>query len=302
MKISIIGSNSLLASYLIDDFAADSQYKLALFGRTKRDLTGSEGGAVEFFLFSHPEQPLPMHELLASDAIIYCAAAGVQANSNARNEYIHEVNAFLPIKIISYLQENNYAGKWISFGTYFEIGDNDELRFFSEKEVVLSDFAIPNTYCLSKRLLSRFFNGSSLAINWWHLMLPTIYGAKENQARLIPYIVSSLKKSELPKLSSGKQIRQYLHCLDVVEIIRIILHESVPKGIHNVANQEAVRVAELAQVIFDKFNQNAAESLGLIQSRDETMKVLLLDPAQTTRAIPQWKQKISLSDGIMEYL
>jgi len=256
---------------------------------------------IQFFPFAYPEQPLQMQELLDCDVVIYCAAAGVQANAKIAVQDVYEINAFIPIKIAAYLDENHFLGKWISFGTYFEIGNNNTINFFKEVDVVTSQLAVPNHYCSSKRLLSRFFNNNSVSINWWHLILPTIYGPRENSSRLIPYIVSCLKASNPPRLSAGNQIRQYIHCKDIVSLINQLLEKEVTSGIYNIASDESIKIADLVQMIFSKFNKSASESLGLIASRDESMQVLLLNADKISVHLPEWQPNISLSDGIADY-
>ncbi|RZK27755.1 MAG: NAD-dependent epimerase/dehydratase family protein, partial [Hymenobacter sp.] len=210
MRFAIIGSNSLLASYLIERLSSDKVNQITLFGRSN---TLAESSAnLKFIQFRHPEHQLNFSALLGYDVIIYCAAAGVQANSQIETALIYEVNAFLPIRIITYLNDNGFAGKWLSFGSYFEVGNNNHEKAFTEEQVVASGLAVPNHYCSSKRLLTKFISNQLFAIKAFHFILPTIYGAAESPTRLIPYIVSALKEDRPIQLSAGTQVRQYLHC------------------------------------------------------------------------------------------
>ncbi|RZJ57827.1 MAG: hypothetical protein EOO55_02485, partial [Hymenobacter sp.] len=90
MKIAVIGSNSLLASYIIDELIAqDSTRLLHLFGKS-----GLSAEQATFTYFAYPESVLAFSDLLTCDAIVYCAATGVQANKATDTALVYEINAF----------------------------------------------------------------------------------------------------------------------------------------------------------------------------------------------------------------
>ena len=301
-KISIIGSNSFLASYLLDEFLDDEKVELNLFARRATEYAGCKA-RVNQLPFNYPTDTIDFAGLLVSDVIIYCAAAGVQAAASLTDvNEVYEINTYLPIKIITYLSAHSFAGKWISFGTYFEIGDNAVLQSYSEDQLIASSLSVPNHYCCSKRLLTKFIDCRQFAIQAWHLVLPTIYGAKENKQRLIPYIINTPKKQELPLLSAGTQIRQYVHCLDVVKLLNTIINGNPPSGIYNVTAADTVAIKDIVGAIFSLFGQDPVHSLGARNSRDESMQVLQLNSTKIGHAMPSWQPRIALREGLQHYL
>ncbi|SFQ62256.1 NAD-dependent epimerase/dehydratase family protein [Hymenobacter arizonensis] len=298
MKVAVVGSNSLLASYLVDTLLEDNVHHLHLFGK----MPGVDNANTTFTYFAYPESVVDFSTLLLCDAIIYCAATGVQANKVTDTSLVYEVNALLPIKIINYLSDHCFSGIWVSFGSYFEIGNNDANHYFTEAEVTLSELAIPNHYCSSKRLLTRFLSSGLTTIKVFHFILPTIYGARENSSRLIPYIVESLKNEQPMQLSAGTQVRQYLHCLDVAALVRLVIQSDCLPGIYNVASEEAIQIRDLVKRIFSSFNKDAETSLGSLSTRDESMRFLAIDTQKLAEYIPEWKASVDLQQGINEYL
>jgi len=299
MNISIIGSNSLLATYIIDELVNDD-LTLTLYGKT--DSSTKKSFSNHFKYFSYPDYIFNLEELLSSDVIIYCAANGVQANQKIPSTLIYKVNAFFPIEIINFLDDHDFKGKWISFGSYFEIGNNIEHKNFTETEICTSMLQIPNEYCSSKRLLTRFLSNGVQRGKYFHFILPTIYGARENPNRLIPYIVNALK-NELPlTLSAGKQIRQYIHCHDVARLVKLTIAKDLPPDVYNVAGDCGIQIKELVTMIFNFFSKNAEPYLGTLNTRDENMLVLLTDNQKLVRQLTEWRAQISLFDGIKEYL
>lgn len=292
MKVSIIGSNSFVAKALIRKIVHNNEYELRLFG------AGTKDEKNEFYL---PEKPLNFDLLCDSDIIIFTAAAGFQANKTVSPDIIYEVNSFLPVRLSNYLFAREYKGKMITFGTYYEIGNNSELKYYSEIDVLSSTLPVPNHYCLSKRLLTRFADSGLDGINHIHLILPSLYSKDEPSHRLIPYIINSLKEKKELKLTDGEQVRQYLHVDDLSNLLEILFYKNMEPGIYNIAPADEVKIKDVVSYIFSILNAEPSIALGKIKRKDESMKVLLLDNSKIKNTTG-WEAKIDLFDGIKSYL
>ena len=291
-RTAIIGASSFLASYIITDLEKE-HHELTLFSREKTN------DRHMFSAFAYPNTVPDYSLFLNYDVIIFVAAGGVQSSKKYSLDEIYALNAFLPIALSNFLDENNFKGKLISFGSYFEIGGNNELKSFTETEVALSNFEVPNHYCLSKRLLTRFVNDSISKINHYHIILPSIYGKNENENRLIPYLISSLENEKNLELTAGTQIRQFLHAKDVSEFVMMICNQSVEKGVYNLASDHYNWVKDVVETVFNHFGKDFSVALGKIQRQDESMQVLLLDSTKARNL--GWQPKIDLKEGILDY-
>jgi nucleoside-diphosphate-sugar epimerase len=291
-NIAIIGSTSFLASYIITDLEKEN-YAITLFSREKTNDNHL------FSEFAYPNSIPDYDVFLDYDIIIFTAAGGVQSSKKYCSDEIYALNAFLPIALSNFLDENNFKGKLISFGSYFEIGAQDELKPFTELEVVLSNFDVPNHYCLSKRLLTKFVNDSLSKMNHYHIILPSIYGKNENENRLIPYLISSLENQKKIELTAGTQVRQFLHAKDVSEFVLMICNQTIEKGVYNLASDQYNWVKDVVETVFNHFSKDFSTVLGKIQRADESMQVLLLDDNKARKT--GWRPKIDLKEGIMDY-
>jgi nucleoside-diphosphate-sugar epimerase len=291
-RTAIIGSNSFLARYIITDLE-NGNHTVTLFSREKTN------DKHLFVPFAYPTAVPEYSVFLDYDLIIFAAAGGVQSSKKYSSDEIYALNAFLPISLSNFLDENNFKGKFISFGSYFEIGAQDELKPFTEMEVALSNFDVPNHYCLSKRLLTRFVNDSLSKINHYHIILPSIYGKNENENRLIPYLISSLENQKNLELTAGTQIRQFLHAKDVSEFVLMLCNQSIEKGVYNLASDHYNWVKDVVETVFNHFGKDFSDVLGKIQRSDESMQVLLLDNSKARKT--GWKPKIDLKAGILDY-
>jgi nucleoside-diphosphate-sugar epimerase len=298
MKVAIVGSNSFLAEYIIRILVRHN-IEPALYGTT----SSIEFPLLEYTAFKFPEQPIDYKDLLEYDAVIYTAGAGIQANLNETTEIIYELNSFLPIRLATMLSVNNFKGKLITFGSYFEIGNETTERYYSENEVISSVKKVPNDYCASKRILSRFFSNDQ-NLDFYHLILPNIYGKGENPQRIIPYLINSLKNNEDIKLTSGEQVRQYIHATDVAKTIFDIINENYQKGFYNLCRPEPIQIKELVKKIFDLCGQKDKFGLGLFganEKSDTSMPYLLLNNAKALHTF-KYQPEILIEEGIKTYL
>ncbi|MBO9699698.1 MAG: NAD(P)-dependent oxidoreductase [Sporocytophaga sp.] len=293
--ISIIGCNSFLAKRVIASFKKKGNFRFQLFGSQNLYTDG------DFHLFRIPDAPLKYEGLLNSDVIIYAAGAGVQSSKTYEKNLIYEVNAFEPIRILNFLSEKSFKGKFISFGSYFEIGYNTKKDHYSEEEVISAESLVPNDYCISKRILTRFFASTSLPFCYYHLVLATVYGKGENENRLIPFVIDKLLQNEEISLTSGEQIRQYIHIEDVNNLIAELIESEKLKGIYNLAGEEVVTVKQLVLKISEVVGVDGKFNFGTLKKQDQSMDVLMLD-TQKARNQLNWNAKINITEGIKEYL
>ncbi|TGD82885.1 NAD-dependent epimerase/dehydratase family protein [Hymenobacter wooponensis] len=296
MTIAIIGSNSLLAEYLIEGLAP--QHELILFGRR------SAGHQHAFHYFNYPDSLPSTEQLMQAECIFYTAGAGVQSAKGESNAMGYAINALLPLRLLTELEDAGWPGKWISFGTSFEIGATDSPEPVTEESLVHSTRPSANNYTASKRILTRFIGETPLKIKAYHLVLPAMLGAKDRESsRLVPYLVRSLANGEEVTLGSGQQERQYIHALDIVALCRLLAEGDYTPGLYTVGRAPLVKVADLIHTIFQAFGQDASTCLGTSTRRDDDMKVLLLSGEKISREIPEWPgATITLQQAVAEYL
>ena len=198
------------------------------------------------------------------------------------------------------LSESSFTGKFVTFGSYFEIGDYPSQTPLREDEVLLSQYPVPNDYCLSKRMFSRYIrnqNGSDFKS--LHYILPNIYGYGENENRLIPYLVRSINKGEKLALSSGTQIRQYLHVDDIARAVVANLQND-SEGVFNLGSHEIISIRELVAAVIKASEETVKADFGAVNQRDQAMKYLALNFEKAADML-KFSPEISLEEGIKGY-
>ena len=299
MNIAIIGYNSFIAKNLLK-FLQTENHNIHLFGRSiKKDSSN-----LIFHKFNYPENKLDVNFLINFDAIIYLVGAGIQSNLNENADLIFYLNYELPKKIFLSLSKNKFKGKILTFGSYFQIGFNEQYKFFNEDEIIHSKNPIPNDYCESKRLLTNFIKKNKFNFSFYHLILSNVYGLGENSNRLIPYVINSIKSKSPLVFTSGDQIRQYIHVNDVGKLILRIIKYKFEGGIYNITNKKSVLIKDLVYKIFDLCNEKIDSyniSFGKAKRKDSDMKILLLDNRKSVKYLG-FEEHISLDSGILDYL
>jgi nucleoside-diphosphate-sugar epimerase len=273
MLISIIGTNGLLST-CIGSYCNKEFYKLNMYGKTEPKLHKYTNFSSINFL----DEELDYEELIKSDLIIYTAGAGIQYHLQEDVYSIYHLNVSVPVLISNHLKARDYKGTFITFGSYFEIGETSNNTSFNELDLVQSQLFVPNDYAISKRMLTRFFSSFRSSFTFLHFILPTLYGENESTYRLIPYTLKSIEANVKLKLTSGDQIRQYIYIQDVVHILFSSVKERLSSGIYNIAGVEEFSVKELVSMLFKIKGKKMPENIfGQADRVDMGMKVLRLN-------------------------
>ena len=273
MKISILGTNGFLST-AIAKYANDAEWNLDMYGLDEPTARKFDN----FYKINLMDAELDCTSLLTSDIIVYAIGAGIQSNLKEGNDLIYNLNIIVPVRICNALKAAGYQGKFITFGSIFEMGETTEERFFTEEDIQTSLAAAPNDYTVSKRMLTRFISSYKHEFTHWHFIIPTIYGESENPKRLIPYTINAIKNGEELHFTAGDQTRQYIHVSEVPRMIDMAYEKDIPSGIYNIQGKETITVKEIVTLIHKVLGKQVAEGcFGSAQRADVGMKYLDLE-------------------------
>lgn len=304
MKIALIGSTAFLAKTILHQFTPNT-YEWLLCSRKRPTILPP---FASWCLYNAPALPLPIEQLMQCSVIYYCAGAGIQPKHNDNETLIYQLNVFEPILLLQELAAQGYTGKVVTFGSYFEIGDQMDTQPYTEQQLATHQNPLPNTYCRSKNLLTRFADNfllepERLSFSWQHFILTNIYGVGENPQRLLPYIVQNIINSAPLKFTAGVQQRQYTHVRDVVAFLEQVL-ENPTSGVFNLTDPTVRSVRSVIDIVLtlgkEYFGPLPSTTFGTVNKRDERMKYLALD-MQLTQKCFTFESRISLEEGIREY-
>lgn len=297
MKIVVFGSGSFIGDRFIQK-AKNQKLDLIVLGRNPL-----LDKSITFRSFDANLDEIPFSDLQTADLIINFIASGVQSNGKIEAEHIFQINFNFVKALTEGLKTSNYKGRLITLGTYFEIGNEafnspiTEQSFLDLLEKV--DDSLP-PYIQSKRALSNYLRSKHLSFSAIHLILPTIYGKGETEHRLLPYLHEQFSKNADISVSSGKQVRSYLHVSDLVALLFILCEKDV-SGLFLVDGESDLRIADLVEHVRALYPSYSGEIKTDSERKDEFMPYLCLDGNHLKREV-EWSPKITLTTGIKEYI
>lgn len=297
MKISILGCNGFLST-AIAKYANQKGWTLDMYG-----LDEPQGHKYDAFVQCNlMDSELDCSPLLDSDIVVYAIGAGIQANLKEGFNLIYNLNVTAPVTICNKLKELDYKGVVVTFGSYFEMGETKEEKFFTEGDVLSSTASAPSDYVVSKRMLSRFVTSYKHDFTHWHFIIPTIYGAGENPKRLIPYVVNAIKNNEELHFTTGDQTRQYLHVSEMPRFLELAYEKKLPSGMYNIEGKETLTVKNLVALIHGALGREVPEGcFGSVQRSDVGMKYLALNGEKLSNLI-NYSSSIGIDDSISSYI
>lgn len=297
-KVAIIGSTSFLARKLIERLGKED-FRIGLWNRNP---------SKNEFLFSYPTSMPDVQELASFDYIFYLAGAGVQSSQKPSCAELYGINTIMPIQLISQLRDINYKGTFISFGSYFELGQSTITTAAKEEDIIYSTANAFNEYCKSKHLLSHFIQeqlNDELSFSLVHFIIPNMYGKGENENRLLPYLIRNIKQKSPLILSHGTQLRQFLHVDDISSFLcKKVQEDKFESGIYNLGSEHIMSVAALVQNTVGLAEQLGYElpeiEFGKVERHDAKASYLALDD-QKAKTELGWKPIKELEESIKEY-
>lgn len=296
MTIAIIGTNGFLST-TIAKYALERGWQINVYGLDKPQ----QHSYTSFCSVDLTRDSIDALQLYQNDMVIYTVGAGIQSNLNEAADIIYMLNVMVPIRICKVLQSCSYKGIFVTFGSYFELGETYLRSPATELDVINAISSAPTDYVLSKRMLTRFISSYKHDFRHWHFILPTIYGPGENSQRLIPYVINAIIQKRALCFTNGEQVRQYLFVGDVPKVLECAYERSLASGIYNIAGNDIYTVREIVKMIHDYFGiQLRDECFGSAIRSDVGMKYLVLDGMKLDSVIGK-RMVCKLNDTIKLY-
>ena len=291
MRIAIIGANGMLSVALTKYFYGRQDTIVVVYG-----LDAPQGYFCdEFYATNLLKQKLDYESIAQNDVIIYASGAGVQAALNTDSGLMYALNVTAPMEITLGLKKVGFKGVYVSFGSYMEIGiNNEDGKAFTEEEVVCSPLPVSNDYALSKRLYGRYMRDFNADFMTYHFILPNMFSEDDLKpgTRLVPYTLKYLqdytagKSVEEPKFSAGTQTRQFITLEEMILTVDKAISAKIPSGLYCVGGGEFLSIRSLIERLFAIYNVPCKdEYFGQSVRRDGDIRSLRLDGSKLYKAL-----------------
>ncbi len=223
------------------------------------------------------------------EGIFHLAAAYIKNPTHEDIMTTVKSNIEFPTELLD-LASNNNVKYFINTGTYFEYSlaklpltessNVDSLNFYSTSKIAFEDIL---------KYYSKEYD-----INASTLKLYTPYGPRDDESKIIPYLIlNTLNKQEI-KINNPNNRLDIVHVYDIIDAY-INLKENILKfkkyESFNVARDIDYSINDIYQTI--KFNLEI-ENKNII---DNNKKEMFSDPTKI-KEILNWEPKIDINDGI----
>lgn len=143
----------------------------------------------------------------------------------------------------------------------------------------------------------------SLGAPFYTARLFNVYGPGEAGTRLLPHVLSHLRRGETVSLTPGLQRRDFVYIDDVVDALLLLVSaENVNDTAYNICTGRAVSVRALVEKACDALS--APRSLlkfGALPGRHDEPPSIIGNPARIERDLG-WTAQISLEGGLTRFI
>lgn len=193
------------------------------------------------------------------DKVYVCAGI---SNPGEDSELISKVNVEIPKSILT--SASNLGFEVVTFGTTLE-----------------SQTQMNNAYIASKRLLAREVLEVNASV--MHLRLQTLYGVGQPKTHMfLGQMFEAIKHKTPFKMTSGLQVREYHHLLDLVEVVLSTDFSGSPRGrVLELRSGDDIQLRNLAKGIFSAFGQDNNLIIAAHKpDENEVYTRMAIDPSQ----------------------
>jgi nucleoside-diphosphate-sugar epimerase len=183
---------------------------------------------------------------------------------------------------------------FMGVGTCFEY--DLSYGYLSENTPVKPQSIYAGSKLAFKTVLDQLGRKTGIETAWVRLFYQ--YGAYEDKRRVVPAVITALLQQQTQKLTSGEQVRDYLHVEDVASAIAAIFRKRVT-GEVNVGSGNPITIRDLTMKIGTLLGRTDLLEYGAIPNNPDDPRFVC---ANNRRLVEQtgWKPHYELEEGLRQ--
>jgi len=134
---------------------------------------------------------------------------------------------------------------------------------------------------------------------WARVFLP--YGPGDDPRRLIPSLLAALAAGTQIDVSDGSQVRDFVHVIDIAELLARLLAATQATGAFNVGTGRGTSVRQVIELAADHFHARELVRFGALPRREDEPLSLVADMTKVQREFV-WHAGTSIEDGLEQLL
>lgn len=160
-------------------------------------------------------------------------------------------------------------------------------------------------YAFSKTAATHFLQMLYRSENFPSVILRPflVYGNNQDKNKLVPYLIDKCLKNEKIALTSGNQIRDFIHINDLISAIKLICNSNkdyINGEIYDISAGDKISVREITEIIKEMTKGGNPIFGSKIMRESEGMK--LYSSSNKLRDHLNWEPKVKLDNGLREMI
>lgn len=135
--------------------------------------------------------------------------------------------------------------------------------------------------------------------NWVRVL--SVYGQNDNKNSLVMSLINTLKRGEVPALTKGEQVWDYLYSGDAAKAFLSVAENGVDGKTYVLGGGKEALLSDYMKIIRDVVDENAAINLGAVPYYENQVMYLCADISELERDTG-WCPEVSFKDGILNLL
>ena len=225
------------------------------------------------------------------DFVVNCAGY-INHSNNTKNKNIYKEHTSILHNVTDYFK-NGKITRFINFGTSDEYGNSRSPQNEGKKSKPLTLYALSKTY--SNLFLKKLWKSCNFPSVTLRLFL--VYGPRQSEERLIPYVIQNSLRNNTYKIFGGNQIKDFCFINDLCEaVVLCFKNEKINGQVINIASGKKTQIKKIVNIIKSHIKKGHPNFEKKIYRKSENIK--LWADIKKAKKILGWKPKTSLSLGI----
>jgi len=227
---------------------------------------------------------------LQPEAVLHLAWQGVQ--SRFRNESVQSDNIGTAAQL---LEISHRAGcrTWIGFGSQAEYGPKPEAISETDRPAPTSLYGMAK---LATMEMSRATAGL-MDMRWVWIRVFSLYGPADEPGWMLPSLIQQLLSREVPALTAGTQMWDYLYVEEAAEAIARLVESPSASGLFNLGSGQARPLRQIVELVRDMIDPSLSLRFGEVPFRPDQVMHLEADITRLHEALA-WRPRGDLTAGL----
>lgn len=291
-KIVLTGASGFIGSAVLTQLIKDGNLAVVLARKESKQHRIKTLSGYQTIYYEDLSRQALIDTLAAHkpDAFIHLAWKGVGGKD--RNEAF-QITENLPLTVNSVeLAKAIGCQHWIGIGSQAEYGNPN-------CKVAETAPANPTTLYGKAKLASCWASlglAESLEMKGSWIRIFSTYGVGDEPNWFIPYIISEIRKGNVPGLTKCEQRWDYLYVDDAARAILCILYKEL-SGIYNIGSGRAITLKSVVELIKSSLESSVNVNYGAVPYKNDQIMHLEADIAKIQQ-LTGWKPAVTMEQGI----